>query len=57
MADWSGYLDENRSRFFDELFAFVRRDMQAALDVMGERPVTIRLLDPTWPQDRDLRRA
>ena len=29
-----------------ELYPFVKRDMKATLEVMGERPVTFRLLDP-----------
>jgi len=35
-----------RRAALDELFPFVKRDMKATLAVMGERPVTIRLLDP-----------
>ena len=30
----------------DELYPFVKRDMKATLEIMGERPVTFRLLDP-----------
>ncbi len=35
-----------RRAALDELFPFVKRDMKATMAVMGERPVTIRLLDP-----------
>jgi pyruvate,orthophosphate dikinase len=35
-----------REAAIDELFPYVKRDMKATFDVMGERPVTIRLLDP-----------
>jgi pyruvate,orthophosphate dikinase len=35
-----------RQAAIDELFPYVKRDMKATFDVMGERPVTIRLLDP-----------
>jgi pyruvate,orthophosphate dikinase len=41
----SGSVSERRAAL-DELFPFVKRDMKATMDVMGERPVTIRLLDP-----------
>ena len=48
---------EERRAALDELFPFVKRDMKATLEVMGERPVTIRLLDPPLhefvPTDRD----
>ncbi len=35
-----------RRRALDELFSFVKRDVQATLSVMDGLPVTIRLLDP-----------
>ncbi|MBM4143407.1 MAG: pyruvate, phosphate dikinase [Lentisphaerae bacterium] len=35
-----------RRKALDELFAFVKSDVSATLDVMAGRPVTIRLLDP-----------
>jgi pyruvate,orthophosphate dikinase len=38
-------LDE-RMRAIDELFPFVKKEIQATLAVMDERPVTLRLLDP-----------
>jgi len=38
--------ERERRAALDELFPFVKRDMKATLEVMGERPVTIRLLDP-----------
>jgi pyruvate,orthophosphate dikinase len=38
--------EAQRRAALDELFPFVKRDMKATLEVMGERPVTIRLLDP-----------
>ncbi len=41
----SGSLAERRAAL-DELYPFVKRDMKATMEVMGERPVTIRLLDP-----------
>jgi pyruvate,orthophosphate dikinase len=41
----SGSESERRAAL-DELFPFVKRDMKATMEVMGERPVTIRLLDP-----------
>jgi pyruvate,orthophosphate dikinase len=41
----SGSAAERRTAL-DELFPYVKRDMKATLEVMGERPVTIRLLDP-----------
>ncbi|HNX90953.1 MAG TPA: pyruvate, phosphate dikinase [Candidatus Omnitrophota bacterium] len=37
---------EERKKALAELFVFVKKDMKATLEVMGERPVTIRLLDP-----------
>jgi len=54
----SGSESERRAAL-DELYPFVKRDMKATLDVMGERPVTIRLLDPPLhefvPQSADER--
>jgi pyruvate,orthophosphate dikinase len=54
----SGGLSERRAAL-DELFPFVKRDMKATMEVMGERPVTIRLLDPPLhefvPQSADER--
>ncbi len=41
----SGTVAERRAAL-DELFPFVKRDMKATLEVMDDRPVTIRLLDP-----------
>ncbi|MGD8440324.1 MAG: pyruvate, phosphate dikinase, partial [Holophagae bacterium] len=38
--------ESERRAILDELFPFVKRDMKATLEVMGERPVTFRLLDP-----------
>jgi len=38
--------EQERRAALDELFPFVKRDFKATLEVMGERPVTIRLLDP-----------
>jgi len=38
--------EAERRAALDELFPFVKRDMKATMEVMGERPVTIRLLDP-----------
>ena len=35
-----------RREILNELYPFVKRDMKATLEVMGERPVTFRLLDP-----------
>ena len=35
-----------RRKTLDELYPFVKRDMKATLEIMGERPVTFRLLDP-----------
>ncbi len=56
----SGSEDERRAAL-DELFPFVKRDMKATMEVMGSRPVTIRLLDPPLhefvPTDRDGRRT
>ena len=43
-----------------ELYPFVKRDMKATLEIMGDRPVTFRLLDPPLhefvPQSADERR-
>jgi len=54
----SGSESERRAALA-ELYPFVKRDMKATLDVMGERPVTIRLLDPPLhefvPQSADER--
>jgi pyruvate,orthophosphate dikinase len=54
----SGSLSQRRAAL-DELFPFVKRDMKATMEVMGERPVTIRLLDPPLhefvPQSADER--
>jgi pyruvate, orthophosphate dikinase len=54
----SGSESERRAAL-EELYPFVKRDMKATLDVMGERPVTIRLLDPPLhefvPQSADER--
>jgi len=54
----SGSESERRAAL-DELYPFVKRDMKATLEVMGERPVTIRLLDPPLhefvPQSADER--
>jgi pyruvate,orthophosphate dikinase len=51
--------EAERRAALDELFPFVKRDIKATLEVMGERPVTIRLLDPplhefvpTSPEER-----
>jgi len=38
--------EAERRVILDELYPFVKRDMKATLEVMGERPVTFRLLDP-----------
>jgi pyruvate,orthophosphate dikinase len=38
--------EAERRAALDELFPFVKRDIKATLEVMGSRPVTIRLLDP-----------
>jgi pyruvate,orthophosphate dikinase len=38
--------EAERRAALDELFPFVKRDIKATLEVMGERPVTVRLLDP-----------
>jgi pyruvate,orthophosphate dikinase len=38
--------EAERREILDELYPFVKRDMKATLEVMGERPVTFRLLDP-----------
>jgi pyruvate,orthophosphate dikinase len=37
---------DERRKILDELYPFVKRDMKATLEVMGEHPVTFRLLDP-----------
>jgi len=54
----SNSVSERRAAL-DELFPFVKRDMKATMEVMGERPVTIRLLDPPLhefvPQSADER--
>ena len=54
----SGSVAERRAAL-DELYPFVKRDMKATMEVMGERPVTIRLLDPPLhefvPQSSDER--
>ncbi len=54
----SGSVSERRAAL-DELFPFVKRDMKATMEVMGDRPVTIRLLDPPLhefvPQSADER--
>lgn len=48
--------DERRVAL-DELFAFVKKDIKATLEVMNGNPVTIRLLDPPLhefvPHDKD----
>ena len=41
----SGSVAERRAAL-DELYPFVKRDMKATMKVMGDYPVTIRLLDP-----------
>jgi pyruvate,orthophosphate dikinase len=41
----SGSESERRAAL-DELFPFVKRDMKSTMEIMGERPVTFRLLDP-----------
>ncbi|MCP4900744.1 MAG: pyruvate, phosphate dikinase, partial [bacterium] len=38
--------EEARRAALDELYPFVKRDMKSTLEIMGERPVTFRLLDP-----------
>jgi pyruvate,orthophosphate dikinase len=38
--------EAERREILDELYPFVKRDMKRTLEVMGERPVTFRLLDP-----------
>jgi len=54
----SNSITERRAAL-DELFPFVKRDMKATMEGMGERPVTIRLLDPPLhefvPQSADER--
>ncbi len=37
---------EERTRALDELFPFVKNEIMGTLDVMDQKPVTIRLLDP-----------
>jgi len=52
--------EEARRAALDELYPFVKRDMKATLEIMGDRPVTFRLLDPPLhefvPQSADERR-
>jgi len=52
--------EAERRAALDELYPFVKRDMKATMEVMGERPVTIRLLDPPLhefvPNDHEGRR-
>jgi pyruvate,orthophosphate dikinase len=54
----SDSLSERRAALA-ELYPFVKRDMKATMEVMGDRPVTIRLLDPPLhefvPQSADER--
>ena len=38
--------EAERREILEDLYPFVKRDMKATLEVMGERPVTFRLLDP-----------
>ena len=38
--------EAERRATLEELYPFVKRDMKATLEIMGERPVTFRLLDP-----------
>ena len=38
--------ESERRTILEELYPFVKRDMKRTLEVMGERPVTFRLLDP-----------
>jgi len=38
--------EAERRATLDELYPFVKRDMKATLEIMGDRPVTFRLLDP-----------
>jgi pyruvate,orthophosphate dikinase len=38
--------ETERRKILEELYPFVKRDMKATLEIMGERPVTFRLLDP-----------
>ena len=38
--------EAERRASLDELFPHVKRDMKSTLEIMGERPVTFRLLDP-----------
>jgi len=52
--------EAERRAALDELFPFVKHDMKATMEVMGSRPVTIRLLDPPLhefvPNDREGRK-
>ena len=41
----AGSVEERRATL-EELYPYVKRDMKATLEIMGERPVTFRLLDP-----------
>ena len=41
----AGSRDERRATL-DELYPYVKRDMKSTMEIMGERPVTFRLLDP-----------
>jgi pyruvate,orthophosphate dikinase len=38
--------EAERREILEELYPYVKRDMKATLETMGERPVTFRLLDP-----------
>ncbi len=38
--------EAERRGALDELYPFVKRDMKSTMEIMGERPVTFRLLDP-----------
>ena len=38
--------EAERRHALEELYPFVKRDMKSTLEIMGERPVTFRLLDP-----------
>jgi pyruvate,orthophosphate dikinase len=38
--------ETERRAILDELYPYVKKDMKATLEIMGERPVTFRLLDP-----------
>ena len=48
-----------RRAALDQLYPFVKRDMKATMEIMGDRPVTFRLLDPPLhefvPQNADER--